>query len=240
MLHYFIIDQPKNCSTLKFLLEEHSWLRFNGSEATYDEGLNSVLKVKPNIVFVNIDTIKGGLNSLVREISQYLDEVPHFIAISKSRAGAYDAFKEGFIDYFLNPFKELEIRKSVHRFKTRFDVKINKTLCINSYKDYQYLNTDDIIFLKADNNTTDFYLNDGSVVSAYKTLKIFEGLLPDNFYRIHKSYVINKNYVSRINHGKGRCNLKTHPDAIPFTKTYKCNIEDIKSSLTDISISALN
>ena len=96
------------------------------------------------------------------------------------------------------------------------------------------------MLLKADNNTTDFYLSDGSTVIAYKTLKTFESILPSNFVRIHKSYIVNKDYVNRINYGKGMCSVKDLSEKIPFTKTYTANIDTIIKTLSDSSLVSLN
>ena len=126
------------------------------------------------------------------------------------------------------------------KFKKKQQITTNKTLCLQSYKDYRYLDTDNVLFLKADNNTSDFYLVDGTTISAFKTLKIFENQLPNNFFRIHKSYIVNKNYVSGINFGKQKCTVEKSAFKIPFTKTYIDNIEFIKESISDISISNLN
>ena len=93
---------------------------------------------------------------------------------------------------------------------------------------------------KADNNTTDFYMQDGSLVGAFKTLKSFEGVLPENFLRIHKSYIINKNYISRISYGKGICILKKESYKIPFTKTFIDNVAMINESLVKEALMALN
>ena len=100
-----------------------------------------------------------------------------------------------------------------------------KTICLKSNKDFRYLCVDDILFLKADNNTTDFYMSDGTVISAYKTLKTFECSLPNNFLRIHKSYIINSNCISRIHYGKSICTLTNNQYNLPFTKTFINNID---------------
>jgi DNA-binding LytR/AlgR family response regulator len=102
------------------------------------------------------------------------------------------------------------------------------------------LNTDEILFLKADNNATDFFMRDGSTISAFKTLKVFEGLLPDNFLRIHKSYIINSRHVSRINFGKLVCTVERDIHKIPFTKTYLDNVEIMNNALSKSSFLFLN
>ena len=96
------------------------------------------------------------------------------------------------------------------------------------------------LFLKADNNTTDFYIKDGSIVNAFKTLKIFEHTLPNNFLRIHKSYIVNIDFVSRINFGKLKCTIDSSSYKLPFTKTYINNIEFINNSLSGISVLSQN
>lgn len=115
-----------------------------------------------------------------------------------------------------------------------------KTVCLKSNKDYQYLNTEKILFLKADNNTTDFHMKDGAIIGAYKTLKTFESTLPQNFLRIHKSYIINICYISRIHYGKSICIIKYPFCKIPFTKTFIKNIESINKSLTNNTFVVLN
>ncbi len=107
----------------------------------------------------------------------------------------------------------------------RSDVDIQ--ICIKSYGDYQFIALKDVVYLEADNNTTDFYLVNGKKLSAYKTLKHYEHNLPSFFYRIHNSYIVNSNYVSRINTGKQLCYLNNNEISIPFSKTFKDNIETI-------------
>jgi DNA-binding LytR/AlgR family response regulator len=64
----------------------------------------------------------------------------------------------------------------------------------------------DICYLQADNNSTDIHLNNGEMVTAFKTLKHFEGALLFPFVRIHNSYIVNS-YISRI-HRNAVCYIK--------------------------------
>lgn len=100
-------------------------------------------------------------------------------------------------------------------------------ICIKSYGDYQFIALKDVLYLEADNNTTDFYLINGKKLSAYKTLKHYENNLPSFFYRIHNSYIVNSNYVSRINTGKQLCYLNNNEVSVSFSKTFKENVDTI-------------
>jgi len=106
-----------------------------------------------------------------------------------------------------------------------------KLICIKSYGDYRFLELDDLAFLQADNNSTDITLNTGEQITAFKTLKYFEENLPLNFYRIHNSYIVNKDYISRIHTGNSLCYIKNTKNQIPFSKSYKDNIDLILTQL---------
>ena len=222
-------------------MEDYHEFNCIGVSNEYDQALNLILKETPNLVFIDIDNTFEKPFELVNELNLlFSDYFPVFIAISSSKDKAYEAIKYGFFDFILNPLSELEIRKSILKFQKRNPAIINKNICLKSHKDYQYLNTDEILFLKADNNTTDFYMSDGNIISAFKTLKTFENVLPENFLRIHKSYIINKNFVSRIQYGKLICTIKKNSYDIPFTKTYIDNIEIMKKTLSHNSFQSLN
>ena len=100
-------------------------------------------------------------------------------------------------------------------------------ICIKSYGDYRFLELDEIAFLKADNNSTDITMKNGEVIIAFKTLKYFEENLPENFFRIHNSYIVNKNFVSRVHTGNTVCYIKNSKTQLPFSKGYKEKVEQL-------------
>ena len=109
----------------------------------------------------------------------------------------------------------------------------NKALiiCVKSYGDYRYIDAKDICYLQADNNSTDIHLNTGEMITAFKTLKHFEGVLNYPFVRIHNSYILNIDYVSRIHTGNAVCHIKNTTTKLPFSKSYKENIDAIIASI---------
>ena len=106
-------------------------------------------------------------------------------------------------------------------------------LCIKSYGDYRYIDAKDICYFQADNNSTDIHLNNGEMVTAFKTLKHFEGILSHPFIRIHNSYIVNRNHISRIHTGNAVCYIKNTPIKLPFSKSYKGNVDLIISDFSN-------
>jgi two-component system LytT family response regulator len=130
---------------------------------------------------------------------------------------------------FLNVSNQMQLNESDF---DRTDAGLQKNevdiqICIKSYGDYQFIALKDVVYLKADNNTTDFHMQNGKKLTAYKTLKHYENNLPSFFYRIHNSYIVNSNYVSRINTGKLLCYLDNNEISVSFSKTFKENIDTI-------------
>ena len=106
-------------------------------------------------------------------------------------------------------------------------------LCVKSYGDYRYIDARDICYLQADNNSTDIHLNNGEMITAFKTLKHFEGVLTQPFVRIHNSYIVNRNCISRIHTGNSVCYIKNTTVKLPFSKSYKANVDVIISDFAN-------
>jgi two-component system, LytTR family, response regulator len=106
------------------------------------------------------------------------------------------------------------------------------TICVKSYGDYRFIPANEICYLQADNNSTDIHLSNGEMVTAFKTLKHFENLLQTPFVRIHNSYIVNIDFVSRIHTGNSVCYIKNTTTKLPFSKSYKENIDKILEIIT--------
>ena len=106
-------------------------------------------------------------------------------------------------------------------------------ICVKSYGDYRFIEAKDICYLQADNNSTDIHLFNGEMITAFKTLKHFENVLSNPFVRIHNSYIVNIDYVSRIHTGNAVCYIKNTTTKLPFSKSYKENVDTIINSITN-------
>lgn len=195
--------------------------------------------------------------SAIRSLYQYMTHLPQFIITANDDKQALEALKMGVLDYIVKPLDKAELRRALFKFTKHIQnmhqqirekhvqlppeenitdekapneiqrSEVDIQICIKSYGDYQFIVLKDVVYLEADNNTTDFYLVNGKKLSAYKTLKHYENNLPSFFYRIHNSYIVNSIFVSRINTGKQLCYLNNNEVSVPFSKTFKENIDTI-------------
>jgi len=128
-----------------------------------------------------------------------------------------------------------EIEKSIEIVQAQSKVQLEDKpliICVKSYGDYRFIEAKDICYLQADNNSTDIHLYNGEMITAFKTLKHFENVLSFPFIRIHNSYIVNIDYVSRIHTGNSVCYIKKTTTKLPFSKSYKENVDSIINSIT--------
>lgn len=72
-------------------------------------------------------------------------------------------------------------------------------IVLSTMEGYYPVNPADIIYCRADDCYTHIYMQDGKTYTISKLLKEFERLLePHNFFRIHKSFLINLNHIEKI------------------------------------------
>lgn len=212
---------------------------------------------------INPTNKKSNLSlALVNEMYRYLSIVPKIVVTTSKKDFAFEAIQYDVTDYILKPvarinFKKLilKLNKSVDQdlkndvFKDDFPDETEKSkivihhesstkehpliLCIKSYGDHRYIDARDICYLQADNNSTDIHLDTGEMITAFKTLKHFENVLSFPFIRIHNSYIVNSQFISRIHTGNSVCFIKNSTVKIPFSKSYKVNIDLIISEIAN-------
>lgn len=260
---YIIIDDNKEgVLETKSIADCFTELTFLSSANNYSDGLNLILEYTPELVFLEIDpkNLDSNLSlALINELHRYLKVIPKIIVTTSKKDLAFEAIEHGVTDYLLKPLRKIDLIKltlKLNRARVESEVILNEsishhetplflaqqetvgpgqslTLCIKSYGDYRYIDAKDICYLRADNNSTDLYLYNGEMITAFKTLKHFEGVLSYPFIRIHNSYIVNRNYISRIHSGNSICYIKNSAAKIPFSKSYKANVDLIISDFSN-------
>lgn len=197
--------------------------------ATFE--LHKTLKFEPELVLINLDTFWDSHLELIEKLNKALGILPNYIGITNCAVKGLKAFKNGFVDVIAEPTNPKAVLKVVADYNTRRLP--SKFYCISYYHDFQYLDINNIVLLKADGYTTEFVMSDGKRFTNFKTLKHSHLQLPFYFQRIHKSYVINSFYTRRILIGKGKVYLQNYDVPIPFSKSFAKNIDTVKRLLLE-------
>lgn len=224
---YIIIDDEiQSALNTQAVFEGFENYNLVGIALNHKEALFLAALHKPEIIVLEIDPSNqdSGLSlKIIHEIHRHAKINPQVIVLSKDTNLAYEALKSNVLDYIKKPLDAFELQKAILRFEEVVQNR-NTTICVKSYGDYRFVESDEVVYLKADNNSTDMYTNSGNVIIAFKSMKHFESILPSQFVRIHKSYIVNMKYIARIHMSNNACYLKNSKTQLPFSKTYRRNV----------------
>lgn len=207
-----------------------------------EEAVEGIKKLQPQIVFLDIEMP----NYAGYEIINFFENIDfEIIFITAYDKYAVRAFEVSAVDYLLKPIDIDKLKRSIERAGEKIKLKqkvnsyqvLSETLqskeldtIVISEKGYQIkIKTKDIIAIEAQESYSLIYTtNEKHFVS--KNLKYFEKFLFDTnrFYRVHKSWIINKDHL--IGYSKSKLEIKlTNNISSRLSKYRKTDFEDFIS-----------
>ena len=211
-----IDDESKARNALKNLIEKHcSNIAVIAEADCVKAGVDIIKEYEPDIAFLDVQMPDGTGFDLLEQIGDIDFKIIFASAYDKF---AIQAFRFSAIDYLLKPVEPEMLIEACSRLTGDSKIsEINKKLevLLNNRNSFEkialptldginFVKIKDIIRCESDNNYTNIFLNDGKKYIVSKTLKEFDEMLtPFNFFRIHKSHLINLNYLQKYNKGEG-------------------------------------
>jgi two-component system LytT family response regulator len=209
-------DEIKGAKSLGTLIRDNCPAIYIASiETDALAALDKIKKLKPEILFLDIEM--PGLNGF-ELLSELTVPLPKVIFTTAYDQYAVEAFRHNAIDYLLKPVIVEELMGSVNRVTERIraekalfekEQSSNSTHSRNIKIPIQcqdkviLVDTDHIVRLEADSNYTCIYLTNGNKISSAKTLHEYEEqLAAADFYRIHKTHLINIENVEKYVRGE--------------------------------------
>lgn len=199
----------KYCPEVEVIGEAHS---IESGKALFEQP-----EMQPDVAFLDINLQDGLVFQLLNALENRQFEV---IFVTAYEQFAIKAFKFSAIDYIVKPIDAdalVEAVKQIRpgrlsRIAQRLELfqnamaqpaKIEK-LTVSALDGIYFLNLKDIVRFEADDNYTRIYLHNGEKMTASRTIKAYEDLLSNyNFFRVHKSHIINMNYIRKFVKGDG-------------------------------------
>lgn len=218
MIKAVIIDDELNAqSLLESTLHRLFPNKFNIVDkcSSVDSGVLAIKTHEPELVFLDIQMPeKNGF-----ELFRYFDVINFEVIFTTAyNQFAIKAIKRSALDYLLKPINNLDLSEAVKKFENKAkgsfaqkkltlllenlnvnDQNVSK-IAFPTVEGFELIHSNQILYCRAESNYCCIKTIDGTTKMATKTLKYVEEILPANsFKRIHKTYVINLNYIVRYN-----------------------------------------
>lgn len=208
-----IDDEEDSRSNTRNMLQNYCpEIEIVGEAENGPDGKLKIQELKPQVVFLDINM--PGMNGFQMLEGIYNRDFCVIFLTAYSEHGI-TAVKAGATDYLLKPLMLSELQSAIHKVAQHYDAKAalagtaktdtdKNLILINHSKGFTLVDLKDIVWLEASDNYTNLYLNGQRKIVASKTLKEFEAILPlSDFFRIHRSAVININFVKEYSNHEG-------------------------------------
>ena len=200
-----------------------------------DTGIESIKRIQPDIVFLDIQMPDGTGFDLLNQIGEKRFEL---IFITAFQEYAIMAIKFSALDYILKPIDAEELKTALVNALDTIDYKKEDTqyealthnlntnqkrkLVLKTQESVHVVDLNEIIRCEADKNYTFFYLNNGKKILVSRTLKDFEVLLGNHgFFRVQQSHLINLEYIDRYDKQEGGSVIMKDGASVPLSTAKK-------------------
>jgi len=195
-------------------------------QETFDNAVDAANYFNKNasvdLIFLDIEM--PGMSGV--EFLESLENLPQIIIVSAKEKYALQAIQHDVTDYLLKPIVYSRFLKAVTKANNRYKEEAEKDnsngiFVKSSSSSFVRLFYDDVLFIEAMENYV--------VITTYEhkhtihfTMKALLNKLPaDKFVRVHRSYIVNKDRVERIDDNMIIMNTKDKRKSIPISKSYK-------------------
>ena len=184
-----------------------------------ESGLTAIQQYEPDLVFLDVEMPNGSGFDLLEKVKDIDFDI---IFVTAYDHYAIRAIKFSAVDYLLKPIDPEELVESVKRVETR---RLSKKGSDEKYKvllsnvksgsklgkiaipdgdGLVFIDLNDIIRCDSDGNYTYFILTGGKKIVSSRTLGEYEELFEDeNFFRVHRSHLVNLKHIKKYIKGEG-------------------------------------
>jgi len=202
-------DEAGNRTFLRNILEKHRDIEVVGEAADGNNLLELAARLKPQVVFVDIEMPKlDGMTAVKKLLEKNGDLV--FIFVTGHSDFAVEAFEMSSFDYILKPYKADRVEKTLDKIRERLterDTDLEKLSSIFKSSDKLYIkcghelhfiDTNSVYYVEKDRKKTVIHTI-GSKYETHESINDLEKRLnPVSFFRSHKCYLINLKMVEKI------------------------------------------
>jgi two-component system LytT family response regulator len=213
-LNCIIIDDDAGCiDTLEAILKKYCpQLQILGSATNISDAVRLINSTSPQLVFLDVEIGKETGFDLFNYFSSPEFEVVFTTAHEKY---ALKAIKSSCFDFLLKPVVIEEVVNVVSKLEKekkkasgqnasvlidnlRSKDSVIQKIAIPSNDGYAFINVNDIISLEADGKYTKIVTQSGLKSLSTKNIGEFEELLNNQFFRTHKSWIVNLDHVKKF------------------------------------------
>ena len=197
-------DELYSRDELKHLLKTYPTIQIVGEAESGETAIMKTLQLQPDVVFLDVEMPRMNGMATAKALME-LKKVPLVVFATAYPQFAAEAFRYNAVDYLLKPYDEDQLKETIERIEKKFkqdkehdSIKTSGKLAVEANGEILYLEPKDIFYLFRDDKQTKIIAKTGEY-EIKTSLKELESKLGSfDFFRIHKSYLVNLEYVTKL------------------------------------------
>lgn len=197
-MNVLIVDDNQDIRKfIKVILSKVSYVEVIHEASTPAEVFQKVANFNYNVVFLDVDlgeNVRINGIQLGCELRKIVPDL-QIIFSTAYREFAIDAFVINATDYILKPFNEIKVINAIN--KAKRNLPIVDRLKIKTSNGIETIELESIILIEKTNRKLEI-ISSRKIIETYDTITSFESKLPDNFFKSHKSFIINLHKIVQV------------------------------------------
>lgn len=152
------------------------------------------------------------------------------IVVSAHHDQALRAFELGVADFVAKPWSEERLRLAIERVLGRERAAGGRARClaVRKGREVRTLAVERVVFIRGADDFSELHLDDGSLHLHQKTLAGLEAVLPPEFARIHRSYIVSLAHARGLRMAPGRRAVVVLADGrtLPVGRSYRSALRE--------------
>jgi two-component system response regulator LytT len=211
-------DEPLARDELSYLLKSIPGVEVAGQGKNGLEAVSLIKDLEPDIVFLDVQM--PGLDGLgvIRRLIEKKIALPHIVFATAYDQYAVQAFDLEAIDYLLKPFDKSRLARAIERVRKLVESEQKPSpkkmealldglqakasrpakIILRAQNRMLMIDAEDVVYATIDDGVITVVSREMEGSANYATLEELSAALPETFWRVHRSYLVNINKIREV------------------------------------------
>ena len=203
MLRAMIVDDEAPArSELRFLLEQSGRVESIVEAASAREAVERLMEGRPDVLFLDISMPKTSGMQLADALHK-LKNPPAVVFVTAYSEYALEAFNVDAVDYLMKPVETDRLLRALDKIQTRVRPAVTPKASVERIPVEKsgrkvLVPIDQIRYIEAKDDYSCIYTDTDRYLSTISLAQLENKLGPHGFFRVHRSYIVNLEYVQDV------------------------------------------
>jgi len=214
---FIVDDEADACQLLQNLLSDFSAIGVTQNYSDALQALDAAITEMPDVIFLDIDMPEITGLEFLKQVNEFTPET-RIVFVSAHKNHALEALQNNAFDFIPKPVDKNELRRVVHKItvakyrqQTANIPHKNNRVLLKTSEGHHYISPENVLFLEADGNYTKLVLKENkTLLSGINLGRLSEQFAAEQFLRISRKHIINKDYLKFMNFCKKQCMISAN------------------------------